>query len=280
MDIYLAGIRSYCVDRNWSFSALQTEQLTRMKKGARKLYAKPKKARLPITIPMLTALTSRPCRNITDLSYRAAHLLLFFGCLRSGEVCWDTKDMKNLEVFRATKPLRRDVTFADDYSRMTFFLKKSKTDTENRGVRVQISANITNPEICPIRAMKALFHYDPRPGNTPLFSAAKDSAFSRLKLMTELTTRLRQLGFPTGGILPHSYRKGAADHMVDQGFSKEEIQLIGRWTSEAWQLYVTRDPQRLYNLSYVFQNRRLGPQGPPLVGGTGSAVVKNLANSQ
>ena len=56
------------------------------------------------------------------------------------------------------------------------------------------------------------------------------------KILTELTNPLTN---GTDGIIrPHSFRSGVASEMGQRGFSDSEIQAQGRWTSQAFKVYM------------------------------------------
>jgi integrase len=254
-------------------SAFDSPYLQRAKKGAQFLFRKSKKERLPVTISQLQALVKVPVISKAEANRRAAYLLAFFACLRSGEFCYSTDDWNNKDTFRRFRTCRRDIQFSSNFDRMTLTLKSSKT-SPTEAVRIEVAANHSDPVMCPVMAMRVLFHNDPQPSDSPLFNL-DGSAFTRDKFHVQACQRLREAGFSTDGILPHSFRKGCAQWMHNQGFLPSEIKMVGRWTSEAYTLYVNKNPEHLFALSLQLQTRQhvpftsasapgLGP--PPFVG--------------
>jgi hypothetical protein len=61
------------------------------------------------------------------------------------------------------------------------------------------------------------------------------------------------LGLQTEGYLGHSFRKGAAQHAHDSGILDDQIQILGRWTLEAFRVYFTTNAAVLYKLNHQFQ---------------------------
>lgn len=47
----------------------------------------------------------------------------------------------------------------------------------------------------------------------------------------------------------HSFRRGAATAAAEAGFTEYEIQLLGRWRSDAYKLYIESSRSRILNLS-------------------------------
>ncbi len=61
------------------------------------------------------------------------------------------------------------------------------------------------------------------------------------------------MGLPKANYSGHSFRKGAAQHLTDQGILDESIQRLGRWISNAFKLYFTSTPETLFNLNVSLQ---------------------------
>ena len=235
VESYLSSVRSYCVDRNWDTSIFHNDHIRRLLKGAKSLYRSTKRDRPPITLDHLHALTSSPCYTATDSNLRAAYLTAFFGFLRAGEFTWDQRQYADPRIFQATKATRGDIQFAPNFESLTLTLKSlksSKTDVEHTGVRIVIAAS-KDPTFCPVWAMRVLFQMDPQPPNAPLFN----------------------MGAKLTG---HSFRRGAAQHASDLGMLHHEIQLLGRWSSDAFKLYFTATPRQRLLLQ-----RQLHAMAPP-----------------
>jgi hypothetical protein len=63
-----------------------------------------------------------------------------------------------------------------------------------------------------------------------------------------LGNRLKQAGILEDGYTGHSFRKRAAQIAADNGLTKEEIQLLGRWSSDAVERYFKHNRQKLLRL--------------------------------
>jgi integrase len=257
VETYLSSVRSYCVDRNWDTSIFHNDHIRRLLKGAKSLYRSTKRDRPPITLDHLHALTSSPCYTAADSNLRAAYLTAFFGFLRAGEFTWDQRQYADPRIFHATKATRGDVQFAPNFESLTLTLKSSKTDVEHTGVRIVIAAS-KDPTFCPVWAMRALFQMDPQPPNAPLFNLGAGKAFTKKAFRTAMSKRLLETGYNPRNLTGHSFRRGAAQHASDLGMLHHEIQLLGRWSSDAFKLYFTATPRQRLLLQ-----RQLHAMAPP-----------------
>ncbi|KAJ5215291.1 uncharacterized protein N7498_001698 [Penicillium cinerascens] len=89
------------------------------------------------------------------------------------------------------------------------------------------------------------------------FSPSLDHA--QLTLKRSKTDRRHEGVIPTHGYLGHSFRKGAAQHAHDSGILDDQIQMLGRWTSEAFRVYFTTNASVLYKLNHQFQTGSPAP---------------------
>ncbi|KAK4205824.1 hypothetical protein QBC37DRAFT_302014, partial [Rhypophila decipiens] len=101
-------------------------------------------------------------------------------------------------------------------------------------------------------ALRKLLDLDPKESSAPMFSF-HDKPFTRENFLSALSTKMRALGLRTEGYSGHSFRKGAAQHAHDSGILDDRIQMLGRWSSEAFRVYFTTNPSILYRLNHQFQ---------------------------
>jgi len=127
---------------------------------------------------------------------------------------------------------------------MILHLKRSKTNVNYQGVAITITAS-RQPE-CPVQAMKHLLKKDPQPGNAPLFHFG-------YAVRNELKKRVTALSFNSKLYNRHSFRKGATQHARGNGFTDGQIQQLGRWSSQAFQLYCSTSQKDLFRLNRNFQ---------------------------
>lgn len=127
------------------------------------------------------------------------------------------------------------------------------TDQKNsvRGEKIRHAAS-GDPDICPVRAVERRIQHLRRfhaPAETPLYTYYADSGVPR-DCHTQLVTKLLKqaaerafprTGIPKGKISARSLRPGGATAMLCAGFAPIDIQLVGRWNSEAMLRYLRAD---------------------------------------
>ena len=93
---------------------------------------------------------------------------------------------------------------------------------------------------CPVKAISCLLSLlRSKPANTPLWRLNDGSVPDRCWLNAHLKT------FFTHDIDCSSFRAGGATHLVAIGTHSELIRNMGRWTSQAWELYIRAHPAML-----------------------------------
>ena len=123
-----------------------------------------------------------------------------------------------------------------------------------QGVTLTIAA--TGDEACAITALQRLFHDWPSSLAAPLFRLS--GSFTRQRLTETLRETLTAAGID-GHYTGHSFRRGAATSAREAGLSEDEIQLLGRWKSDSYRLYIATHPARILAASRRHQ-QLLSPQ--------------------
>ena len=249
---YLSGLRSYHVDHHWPVTVFEDLRLARILQGGRSLFPKVKKDRFPITKEILERITATVPITEDDFNIDAAFKIAWAGFLRLGEITYSPADLKK-SSFINLKVTRSDVRFAENDQYAVLRLKRSKTDVKHTGVQIILSA--TGELTCPVAALRRLFNHVKRPASAPLFMLS-NAAFSRVSVISILKSRLAQAGLSETGFSGHSFRNGAAQHASDQGMLDSQIQKLGRWTSNSFQLYFETSSETLFNLNLTFQTGR------------------------
>lgn len=170
-----------------------------------------------------------------DLNFAAACRVAFAGFLRIGEFN-KIGDIGKPSVFLATKLTRSDVRFSSSLDHAQLTLKRSKTDRRHEGIQIILAR--TDDGACPVTALSKLLLFDPKGPDAPLLAFHR-RLFSRENFLATLSTKLEALGLYAEGRSGHSFRKGAAQHAHDSGILDDPIQMLGRWTSEAFRVYFT-----------------------------------------
>jgi len=228
LEGYISGLRSYHVDRMWPVDMFTSETLRRIIKGSYELYGRQKQLRLPITKVILDKIIEDPLVTKEDANLRACYLLTFAAFLRLGEVTYSVEDKPGSDWFFETKVTRSCVRISPTADHLVLHLKRSKTDVKNEGVSILVAA-IDSPN-CPVKAITHLLAVDPQ-------------------------------GIDPNGITLHSFRKGAAQHAKDSGLRDDQIQTLGRWSSQAFKLYFKTSAATLYAYNIQFQTGKPLPFG-------------------
>ena len=193
-------------------------------------------------------------QKVDEINTVAAATVVYGGFLYSGEFIYEAKDLRNKRSFKSTSLLRSDITFSDLDEHVIISLKRSKTDYDHVGVDIIIAATAT--PTCPVRALRRLFEEDPQPIDSPLFRLSSGPLLYR-KFVSTVRQRLHENGIADSEEYSgHSFRRGAATQAKANGMLNEDIQRLGRWSSEAFRRYIDTDAAYRFRLSRHFLTGR------------------------
>jgi hypothetical protein len=171
------------------------------------------------------------------------------------EFTWSAADLSAAD-FTSWHVTRRSVQFAEDDSRALLTLPASKTDPFRIGVTITIAS--APDAACSVKSLRRLLEKHALPSYSPLFTlAGPDPAFTRTKVICRLRDLLLELGIP-GNYSGHSFRRGTATWARSIGIPDADLQLLGRWKSDAYKRYIEVHPENVYHVS-----RRLKTLPPP-----------------
>lgn len=245
MKSYITGVRSQQVDLGYeNLTVFHSPQLERIINGARRLHGEADtQERKPLTKDLLLKVLSKLDQSTkAGASLYASFCLAFGAFLRIGEFTYSWKDRQE-EDFGQWFLTRRSVRLHKDHLELT--LPASKTDPFRHGITLTVAA--TNDRACPVQALRHLFREWPTPLEEPLFEI-ENGTFTR-----DMVTEVLRLTLILAGILGHysghSFRRGAATSAREAGLSNDEIQLLGRWKSECYRLYIVTHPSRILAVS-------------------------------
>ena len=168
------------------------------------------------------------------LPYAESSQTAFFGLLRASEYL-----VTNTHQYVGEHTLlTSDISFALGKSFVSIFIKKSKTDPFRQGFTLRLWA--TNNNLCPVVALsnfhKRCVHFG------PLFRFTNGSFLTRA-----IFSDIIQQGIPDVNLNTHSFRIGGASTAHAAGIPDSTIQTLGRWASDAYQLYLRIPSQTLQN---------------------------------
>ena len=266
---YCSAVRIWCrsqgrpdpgIDQNTGETDLQYYAYNRAMKRA---LAQPATKRQPLTLHQLDLLMRQTRFGLVltptaNTNTRAAILMAFYLMLRISEYTTPTQESHT----PGTTASRGDIEFFPNQERpegFTFTVLKSKTDQFRVGRKLTVYAQ-PEPNLCPVRAMKYLFHSQPAPASAPLFNFGSklNPNASRTKFTACFVTLLKAAGIDTNTTKPHSLRSGGATALLAAGVEPYVIQKLGRWASWCFATYtqlttgVIRASQRAMTLAPRF----------------------------
>jgi hypothetical protein len=259
LKLYLTGLKSYHIDLGLDTSAFDDERLERTIRGIKREHPDaPRRERTPLTRPKLLRILRvlsypRYATSHEGLTLRAAFTLAFAAFLRIGEITYSTHDVQHPQAlyFGRWFVTKRSVTIAEDRSALEIVLPASKTDPFRKSVTITVAA--TGDAGCPVKAMYSYLSLDKRPPNAPLFLAPGNQPFSREYVVRRLRTLAQAAGLSAEALNGHSFRRGAATWAHAQGIPGDTIQILGRWSSSAYKLYIDLTREERVKMSQQFQ---------------------------
>ena len=230
---YLNALRSYHLESGIPTSVFQDPRIDLVLRGGKRIYGEgTKRLRLPLTSAILLRIINELDNDEEGLNVKSALCVAFAAFLRSGEFTWDSWSPEHHKSHLA----RKHIAFNPATNSMTLTLPASKTDPYHQGVEIHLASS-TSP-LCPVTALRVLLNTYPRSPTSPLFARPFSQPFTKQFLVLKIHKLLLQAGIPNTGFSGHSIRKGATVTAAQNGISREDIQLLGRWKSDAVDVYI------------------------------------------
>ena len=157
----------------------------------------------------------------------------FFGFLRAGEFTVESLATFEETVHITTQDVSVDSVISPTMIRLR--LKQSKTDPFRHGAVITLGR--TRQDSCPVSALLSYLVQRGKVGG-PLFTFSDRSSLSRQKLVSEVQRALASEGMSCKGFPGHSFRIGAATTAKAKGVADSTQKTLGRWKSNAFQLYI------------------------------------------
>ena len=190
------------------------------------------KTRQPINHHLLTQMFEH--LNMSNLNrynkilYKAVFSLMYHAALRVSEVAPAAYTLHHLHANQLTFKHHDGVTKLH----IAFHSYKHNTNA-NTNIILPPKSHI----ICPVKAYRS--YQKLRPRSSPLAFCNRDATpLNRRQIASQLKYTLSQLGFNPKFYNTHSFRIGKATDMAIKGHSTAQIALAGRWSSNAYQLYI------------------------------------------
>jgi len=229
---YLGALRSFHLESGLPATALIDPRIDLIIRGGKRVYGEGVKAsRYPITSNILLRMVNETRNDEEGINVKAALCVAFAAFLRCGELTWNTWSPESHHSL-----LSRDHVVFHPTS-VTLTLPSSKTDQYCVGIKIYLASSPHSP-LCPVMALENLFTLYPRPPHSPLFARPHSQPFTKQFFVLKIRELLLNAGISTVGFSGHSLRKGAAATADSNGISKHNIQLLGRWKSNAVDVYI------------------------------------------
>ncbi|RXN17693.1 proline and serine-rich 1-like protein [Labeo rohita] len=213
-------------------------------KGLRKREPASLARRLPLTSDLLSQcisiLRSGFMSPSIDRTLECMFLLAFFGFLRCSELAPSTSAFNP-----AIHPSLSDIS-AHTPDSLIYTLKKSKTDQFGKSRPIYIFR--LNSFISPFEPISeyVLSRYANNSSpQEPLFLTENGKMATRFWFNKHFLKVLSASGISPEHYSLHSFRIGAATTAASAGISDETIRVMGRWSSEAYRLYIRNNLNNL-----------------------------------
>jgi len=234
-----------------SVTALKDPRLDLIIRGAKRIYGEGAKAiRYPITSDILLHMVNEIRNTEEGINIKAALCVGFAAFLRSGEFTWNTW-LPDSHCFLLS---RNHVAFHS--TSITLTLPTSKTDQFRVGTEIYLAYS-PRSSLCPVTALRTLFTRYPKPPQSPLFTRPHGQSFSKQFFVLKMRELFLDAGISTIGYSGHSLRKGAAVTADRNGISKQDIKLLGRWRSDAVDVYINECQKPDYIQKILLLNSHL-----------------------
>lgn len=232
--VYLSSVRSLHIFEGHPIP-VRTPKIQLALRGAEVL-SEPPSRKLPITFSILFDMCTKLVGWQDAEMLRVAMCTAFFGCLRSGEIC--LQDGQNFDP--AIHLTVGDVSIDNQKQYLSLFLKRSKTDKFNNGVHVYIGCS--GSKCCAFCLMKKFLTKRALAApSEPLFIDQLGNVLKRSYFVSVTRLLLAMLNLDSSKFSAHSYRAGSATSASNVGLNRWEIKMLGRWQSEAYEVYL-RNP--------------------------------------
>ena len=220
----------------------------------------------PCSLEIIRQLFNMPVTPLQEVA-RDLCVIGFFYLNRPGEVVATSNKDRGLSspfrlcdiylsfsdyVWRASTPLpARYVSHNDVLASDTASLEYTDQKNSVRGERVR-HATTGHADLCPVRAIERRIQHLRRfnaPATTPLYAYFKEDGTIKQCHTQAVTSLLKagaalaqpRTGIPPSKISARSLRPGGATALLCAGVQPTNIQLVGRWNSEAMLRYLRAD---------------------------------------
>ena len=249
MDSYLAGIRQTHLASGENLPLLRTPLIKQILEGKKhldsidkRLHLKP--VRLPVTPDVMKLLKGEIKDSGLDPELKlllwSVATLAFSGAFRIHELLARKESSFDpiftlLSTDLSLKTLRIN---KDEVQILQVRIKSEKADRVGADTIVDVYQS--GGPLCPVKAFNKWNLLRKNWGDElPAFMDRSGKPLTGAKLNTYLKKFLgKYFDYKKGGISCHSFRAGITSLVANLGFAEQEIQALGRWSSQAYNAYI------------------------------------------
>ena len=245
VENYLSGIRNIHIMKGFDEPKLKTNLVKQILKGKKNLEGVEKRGqtlgRVPVTMTMLKVLKEKIRRWRQPMEKKllmwAVCSIAFHGSFRIHEILTKNITFYDPDFTLMTNNVRIVELGHDKADRMLeMTIKAPKENKVGKHVIVDIFES--GGPVCPVKAFCRWWNFSDKPEG-PLFKEACGTPLTGKKFNAYLKELLKDVvDYKKGKVTSHSFRSGLSTWMGTKGFSDEEIKLIGRWSSRAFECYM------------------------------------------
>ena len=244
---YLSGLRQLHIGKGMEPPVIRTNLVTCLLKGQEHLdnirdRRQDKAKRLPMTMTMMRLLkeTTRAWdTKMTDkLLMWAICSLAFHGAFRIHELLCKTETEFDPDFTLLTEDVK--IREGKEKGEDRYLEVTLKCPKENRtGKAVVVEVYESKGTLCPVKAFERWRAKTETKKGLPLFRDEKGTPVTGTKLNKWMKDRLgKYVDYRRGKFSSHSFRSGLATTLGTKGFSEDDIKEAGRWSSQAYEIYV------------------------------------------
>jgi hypothetical protein len=250
MNSYLAGVRQLHILKGMEPPNIRTQLVKFLLQGKKNMDSIAKRAgntkkRLPMTITVMKLLKEETRRWEVALEQKlllwAIATIAFHGAFRIHELLSKTES----EFDPDFTLLGRDIQVKTEEDGLKKLVVKLKCPKESRdGKEVYVDIFESGGTLCPVKAWTRWQERRQADGRLPAFRDQYGIPVTGKKMNSWLQTLLgKHVDYDKASFTGHSFRIGLATTLGSLGFSTDDIKEAGRWSSNAYEVYM-RLPRR------------------------------------
>ena len=266
IEAYLSGIRTAHLSRGINPPTIRSDLIKTVLAGRHNVDNLDKRtgirrSRMPIVPSMLRVLKEElrtsELDKVNKLAIWATATVLFFGALRPGELMCENVGTfdPNFTLLRQDISCKSSMLDGMKLDTLQIFIKSDKTDKDGKGKLLDIYSSDT--DLCPVKAymryLASSKHTDP---GKPAIRLASGKPLTTKQFNLHLKSFLgKHVDTESGFVSGHSFRAGIASLAGLLGYSENQIKSIGRWSSDAYMVYLKLPRTRRQEMSQEMRNR-------------------------